>query len=289
MNKLESHTPKSIFHYKDTTNNADQSWKKDPTFTAALQEICLSGQVDTLIDREIVITGHVLGDGLGDKAHMDSMAKTLLKLFPEQKIAILPLVARCHKGNIQPVSSKNVETVFTFSKSFLSKIKESFSLEKNVLESINDSLSISKIPSRPKKTQLPIEILERIKNAALIIKMSADITDKGYTDLIKEDQIKRKECFFPEYGSQRFSCRHYMTMGLERMEYGIFIKKIPKNKSITQLKEKKLLQFLFSKDDPNEEDVNNYFSQKTPQRRGVFCFPRVVSSTACTHIFHKVA
>lgn len=277
MNHFNIHSEKaysgSIFRLEDKAEKPDLNWKKDRLFTQALQESCLSANLTSLVDEEIVITGSVLGDGKGDWAHMNSMAKAIVRLFPEQKIAILPLVSSVHKGKMKGLKEKNIETELTFSDNpLLKKIKDGLSISKltsrydpskipqGIFDEMKNSLSISKIPSRVQETRFLPETLERIREASLIIKMSTDLTDKGYIDLTNDPAIKQKECFFPEYGSRRFSSRFFKTMGLDGTEQGIFTKRPPKiRKELTQLSDKALLNLLFNTENPEDQDIKEYF------------------------------
>lgn len=262
MDSTDRYSGSSVFYAKDRNEDRKQEWENDALFTEALQEVCLDGNFTSLVDAEITITGTVLGDGKGDLAHINSMAQTLIKLFPEQKIAILPLVHPIHKGKIKGINKNNVSTEFTYLHPALKKIKDGviYNLKTDQgLKQLKDSLKISTFPKERVSSYNP-QILERLRKSALVIKMSTDVQDTGYRALTKNNQIV--ECFFREYGVSEF--RQSNTMGLAENQTGIFIKKAPKKrKDISELDDKALLNLLFQNKNPDKEVVKNYFSKSS--------------------------
>ncbi|WP_059358997.1 hypothetical protein [Parachlamydia acanthamoebae] len=172
------------------------------------------------LDKEIVVMTQVLTDGVGDYYHALSTSEAIKKSFPNQQVLMIPVFC----------SDKQLEGISLPTKFDCCVVKSGESCQKDVIERIKKSLFILEIP-----WEVDIFHSREISNA--------------------KDEMKseKRYVFVNEYGSRRIG------MGLDYYYDGIFIKDMPSNSSLINLKDDILKSCLFERTALSEGDVEKYF------------------------------
>lgn len=198
---------------------------KEDLFSLSTQHLYSSVKINSSNKENIVVTGMVHPDGVGDYYHILSTVETIRKQFPDAKITMLINHTTKFPNSVRKPADPNIEIIF-----------------RNFRED-----------------QQPIYPV--IEKADQIIEMS----QHTHFDSVIEDMIKQKGdryIYIVEYGKSHPESRH--SMGLKNRHVGIFIKDMPSTVSMLDIKNEPLKQALFGNNSPSQEDLKNYLQTHEP-------------------------
>lgn len=196
-------------------------------------------------NNSLIVEGAVLGDGLGDYAHMQSFKRILHKKFPNRKIISYIISNETHKGKIVALNNDWSEEHISYSKE------------------VNSS-GCPTLSETPFEEDIE-ETLKKIRQADLWI--SGPISTLGLFDsLLKESASKKM--IFDEYNflinQTNIKVKNKVPMGLKTSNYGISLKKSKQISSFFTIDNQIVKNIVFKSENPSQEAIEGYLSTNAP-------------------------
>lgn len=191
---------------------------------------------------EIVVTGRVMDDGMGDFIHLVDIAKEVREYYSNYKIQLVILADPKHKGKLQPPKGQEQMTHIAYSNGAY----------------YEDKLSLFK-DTKP---------LDLVKSASLVI--VGPVSPDMYGAVSKELEAKGVfVCENDNTGAMRHYCGTVLQMGLSENNLGIMTK-ANKDYSWNMIKGDRLKQTLFDENSPLEK--KNVFLSYLPEPKMAYRF-----------------
>lgn len=185
--------------------------------------------------QEIVVSGYVLGDGVGDWFAMQNMCKHLQKKFPDRTVRLIAVSAEAHRDKLQAPKVRALDLTY-----------------------FGDATAIG--PSIPETLFAESDIHKKVKEAAVVI--MGPIALLEFYDCIK-DEISSKSIAFHEYDvntNHDDISKRREGMGLGKKALGIFTNSIKKVYTWHDVENKHLKEVLFGDLNPSQQKIESYLS-----------------------------
>lgn len=191
----------------------------------------------------IVLSGYIMGDGVGDFAHLEKEARLLSKKFPQRRITSIAVAAEKHRGKLNPKQLNNVSYHVAYSGRYGSPSRDQPPFQEADLQSL----------------------LQTIKEAA--VWLSGPIAINNIFDSLGKES-KEKGFAINEYGFggnlRGDDFLYNIRMGLGNNEIGIYTNNIKDDYKWDTVENSTLKEFLFHTQDVQASHVESYLVEYEP-------------------------